>query len=160
MPLIAGSVASVLLLGGGGARPPNVPTEKNTYIRASERLRISVFSGLKIHLHIHIQSMQWYGTINYSMTDKTQHWEKSMNMRASGASELRQLLHLLILKLLFPSIFCLYSRYFVSQTYIFPGVCRQNTNIKKIYVGAICERVERASLENCCILTFKYCYFF
>ena len=40
-----------------------------------------------------------------------------MNMRASGASELRKSLHLLILKLLFPSIFCWYFRYFVSETF-------------------------------------------
>ena len=42
-----------------------------------------------------------------------------MNMRASGASELRTFLHLLILKLLLPSIFCWYFRYFVSETYIY-----------------------------------------
>ena len=40
-----------------------------------------------------------------------------MNSRASGASELRKSLHLLILKLLFPSIFCWYFRYFVSETF-------------------------------------------
>ena len=33
--------------------------------------QIYVFSGLKIHLHVHKQSMQWCGTINDSLTDKT-----------------------------------------------------------------------------------------
>ena len=63
--------------------------------------------------------MQWYGIINDSMTDKTLTLRKSMNMRAS---ELKFFLHLLILKVLFPSIFCWYFRYFVSETYIFPGL--------------------------------------
>ena len=40
-----------------------------------------------------------------------------MNMRASGASELRNFSHFHILKLLFPSIFCRYLRYFASETY-------------------------------------------
>ena len=40
-----------------------------------------------------------------------------MNMRASGASELRKFSNFHILKLLFPSIFCRYLRYFVSETY-------------------------------------------
>ena len=41
-----------------------------------------------------------------------------MNMRASGASELRQFSHFHILKLSFPSIFCRYLIYFVSESYI------------------------------------------
>ena len=40
-------------------------------------------------------------------------------MRACGASELRNISHFHILKLLFPSIFCWYLWYFVSETYIF-----------------------------------------
>ena len=47
------SVASFLVWGREGARLPNVPTKKHhvnvTYMR--ERLRNSIFSGLKIHLH-------------------------------------------------------------------------------------------------------------
>ena len=83
-----------------------------------------------------------------------------MNVRAS---ELRKNMQLLILKLLFPSIFCWYFRYFVSETFIFRSpitsaniiqsiinavsfhylwygtiiqttVCRHNTNIEEIYV--------------------------
>ena len=42
-----------------------------------------------------------------------------MNMRGSGASELRKVLHSHIPKLLFPSIFCWYFRYFVSETYVY-----------------------------------------
>ena len=104
-----------------------------------------------------------------SMTDKTPILRKSYEY----ASELRKNEHLLILKLLFSSIFCWYFRYFVSETYLFSDqspitsayiynqcsflslrtvwhynindsrLCRQNTNIEKIYVH-ICERAERA----------------
>ena len=42
-----------------------------------------------------------------------------MNMRASGASDLRKFLHLLILKLLFILICCWYYRYFVSGNIYF-----------------------------------------
>ena len=38
------------------------------------------------------------------------------------ASELRKFSHFHILKLLFPSIFCWYFRYFVSETYLISGV--------------------------------------
>ena len=61
--------------------------------------------------------MQRYGTINDSMTDKT------LTLRENKyASELRKKLHLLILKLLFPLIFCWYFRYSVSETYLFSGL--------------------------------------
>ena len=43
-------------------------------------------------------------------------------MRASGVSELRKFLHLLFLKLLFPSIFCWYFRYFVGTNDILVGL--------------------------------------
>ena len=43
--------------------------EREKRASASE---IYVFSDLKIHqICIHIQSMQWFGTLNDSMTDKT-----------------------------------------------------------------------------------------
>ena len=53
------SVASFLLWGGGGARSPNVPTEKKNHVHATYYARASeanerfrnIFSGLKIHLH-------------------------------------------------------------------------------------------------------------
>ena len=45
-----------------------------------------------------------------------------MNMRASGASELRKFSHFHILKLSFPSIFCRYLIYFVSESYIVKAV--------------------------------------
>ena len=82
-----------------------------------------VFSGLKIHLNTYNQCssllllMAW--RYIYDSITNTTHWEKSLNMRASGASELRNFLHFHIRKLLFPSIFCLYLWYFVSVTYIF-----------------------------------------
>ena len=139
------SVASFLLLWGGGGKTPKCTDRKkkscicNLYARASEaseRLRnICIFRSQNtsacttslvvydfIYIQSHIQPMQWYGIINDSMTDKTLTLRKSINMRASGVSELRKFLHLLILKLLFPSIFCWYFRYFVSETYIFSGL--------------------------------------
>ena len=60
------SVASFLVLGGGGgARPPNVPTEKRELICASERApQKHIISGLQIHLHV--QSMQ-FPFITYGM---------------------------------------------------------------------------------------------
>ena len=63
-------------------------------------------------------------------TDKTLKWRKSMYMRASGASELRQFSHFYILKLLFLSIFCWYFRYFVGtklMTCLSAYMYRQNS---------------------------------
>ena len=143
---------------------------------------IYVFSGLKIHLHTYTINVVpfywfWYGAINDSVLTKHYHWEKSMNMRASGASELRKFSHLLILKPLFPS-FCWYFRFFVSETYIFSGLqlhlhnytCTINAvSFHYLWYGTIynqyadktltlrkyiCERAERASLETFCIFTF------
>ena len=56
--------------------------------------------------------------INDSMTDKI----LTLRENYESASELRIFWDLLILKLLFPSIFCWYFRYFVSETYIFSGL--------------------------------------
>ena len=78
---------------------------------------------------IYTQSMQfpfyhlWYDAIyKRQYTDKTLTLRKCMYLRASGASELRKFPHFHIFKLLFPSIFCWYCRYFVSETYLFSGV--------------------------------------
>ena len=95
-------------------------------------------------------------------------------MRASGASELRTFSHFHILKLLFPSIFCWYFRYTLSEIYTFSGLklymhtytinavsfyflwygaiykrqCINKTlTFRKYYVYAS-ERAERASLEH------------
>ena len=103
-------------------------------------------------------------------------WERA------GASELRNFLHFHILKVLFPSIFCWYFRYFVSETYIFRspntivytiiwcsslllsvvwGLCKQQYTDKTLTLNNIylCERVERASLKNFRIFTLYNCYF-
>ena len=77
--------------------------------------------------YIYTQSMQfpfyhlWYDAIyKRQYTDKiVLTLRKCMHMRAS---ELRKFPHFHILKLLFPSIFCWYFRYFVSETYFFSGV--------------------------------------
>ena len=65
----------------------------------------------------------WYDAIyKRQYTDKALTLGKCMYVRASEASELRKFSHFHILKLLLPSIFCWYFRYFVSETYIFSGV--------------------------------------
>ena len=121
--------------------------------------------------------MQWYGIINDSMTDKTITLRQSMNMRASA---LRKFLYLLILNLLFPSIFCWYFRYFVSETYIFSGLQLHLHTINAVschylWYGTIIQYADKtiilrkllymrasaaSELRNICIFTFKNCYFF
>ena len=64
-----------------------------------------------------------------------------MNMRASGASEHRKFPHFHILKLLFPSLFCWYFRYFVSETHSFNV---PTTNICT-YIARASEASERLS---------------
>ena len=134
-PVLHSSVASSLVIGGGGggARLPNVPTKRksctcNLYARASEaseRLRnIYIFRSPNTSVYIynqcrsHLLLVVWRYKIQ-AYRQNTNIEKKSMNMRASGVSELRQILHFHILKLLFPSIFCWYFRYFVSETYYF-----------------------------------------
>ena len=95
-----------------------------------------------------------------------------MNMRASGASELRKFSHFHILKLSFPSIFCRYLIYFVSESYIVrykDYICiynqcnlklrvvwrykrqyLQNTNIERM-----CERAERAFSHSKTVISFN-----
>ena len=101
-------------------------------------------------------------TVWLSMTDKTQTLRKMYEYASERA------LHLVSLKLLFPSIFCWYFRYFVSETYIFSGLQLHlhtytinavsfsllmvwhyniNDSVKSMYM--------RASLEILCIFTFK-----
>ena len=50
-------VASFLLWGGGGKTPKCIMYV--TYICARSRLRNDVFSGLQIHLHTYIHSLQF-----------------------------------------------------------------------------------------------------
>ena len=116
------SVASFLVLGGGGARPPNVPT-KNYIILRERAKRASasetyIFRTQNTSAYIYNQCIFLYGMALYLYkryyTDKTLKLrKKSMNMRAS---ELRKCSHFHMLKLLFPSICCWYFRYFVSET--------------------------------------------
>ena len=71
-----------------------------------------IFSGLKLHLHIIYNKCSFLLNITHGMaliykrqyTDKTLTLWKSMNMRASGASELRIFCHFYIIKVLFLSI--------------------------------------------------------
>ena len=139
------SVASFLLWGGGGGQYPHMYRQHhekkscicNLYARASASERLKNYKYFQVSKyicrHTCIQSMQWYGIINDSMTDKTLTLrkiyeyasERSLAKTAISFNiffELQKFFHLLILKLLFPSIFCLYFRYFVSETYIFSGL--------------------------------------
>ena len=113
------SVASFLVWGG---QDPQMYRQKVFIYCASERSERApqkhIFSGLKIHLPTYIQSMHfpllmvWRYKRYY--TDKTLKLrKKSMIMRAS----LENASHFHMLKLLFPSIFCWYFRYFVSETF-------------------------------------------
>ena len=87
-------------------------------------------------------------------------------LRASGASELRKFWYFYILTLLFFSIFCRYSRYFVGTNDMLVGlhvptnflIYRQTLTLSK----CMCMRLSgaRASLENFGIFTFLICYFF
>ena len=76
-------------------------------------------------------------------------------MRASGASELRKIWYFYILKLLFLSLFCWYIRYFVGTNDMLVGlhvptnlyIASLTLTLRKC-MYSICERAERASLEN------------
>ena len=127
------SVASFLVLGG---KTPKCTDRKKKSCTCNlyTRLRNIYISGLKIHLNTYtINSVPfyylWYGAIKDSigLLTKHYHWEKSMNLRASAASELRKFSHFYILKRQFPSIImllhgidilCLRNIYFQVSNYI------------------------------------------
>ena len=110
--------------GGGGQDPPNVLTRNVhvTYLReqAPQKHIFKVSKYICIHIQLiqfpFITYMVWPINDSILTNDKT-----FMNMRVSGASELRKYLYFYFLKLLFPSIFHWYFRYFVSETYLFSG---------------------------------------
>ena len=131
-------------MGGGEAPPlPQMYRQKKKHVYVSymrERLRNIMFRSQNTSVYT-INGVTvpcyylWYGDnkINavpfttlvwrYKQQYTDKHWygDKSMDVRASGASELRKCSHF-HLKLLFPSIFCWYFRYFVSETYMFSGL--------------------------------------
>ena len=108
--------------GGGGARPPNVQTGKKkstVWICVSERLRnIYIFRSHSTSVYIYNQCSSLLLLVVWQY--KQQHTNKNTNIEKiyvyMRASELRKFWHFYILKLLFPSIFCWYFRYFVSGT--------------------------------------------
>ena len=129
------SAASFLLLGGGGGKTPKCTDRRkkkscicNLYVRACAS-EIYVFSGLKIHLQfcIHIYTINAVSSLllllvwcyKWQYTDKTLTLRKPMNMRASLENFC---IHLVILKLLFPSIFCWYFRCILCLRNIFSGL--------------------------------------
>ena len=148
---------------GGGASPQMYRHKKKhihvTYMH--ERVKRASASETYRPLFSH---MVWRYKRQYRT--KHWHWENLWINYASerGASERGNFSHFHILKLLFPSIFCWYFWYFISETHIFSGlklhlhihtinavpcyylwygvvyndsyVYRQNTNIEKIYVYA------------------------
>ena len=97
--MVPSSVASFLVLGGGGGQDPEMYRQNNicTYIaranEASERLRNIYFHDSKYICIVIYNAVSFnyflYGAINDIILTK-QHYEQSMNMRASGASELRK----------------------------------------------------------------------
>ena len=98
--------------GGGGARPPNVPTgEKNVHVTYMRERAPHVSK----YICIHIQSMQFpFITCGMAIDiNNSIAYRQNTNIETC-ASELRKFSYFHILKLLFPSIFCWYFRYFVS----------------------------------------------
>ena len=106
-------------------------------------------NGMLVGLHV---------LTNFQIYRQTLTLTKCMCMRAS---ELRKFWHFYILKLLFLSIFCRYSRYFVGTNDMLVGlhvptnflIYRQTLTLSK----CMCMR---ASLQNFGIFTFLICYFF
>ena len=76
-------------MGGGGGKTLNVPANKIMYINVPRSASETLFSGLKIQLYTIYN--QWSSlllllVLRYKRqlcTDKTLHWGKSMNVRAS-----------------------------------------------------------------------------
>ena len=125
-PPPSSSVASFLVLAGG--KTPKC-TDKKIYVlilrerakraSASETyiFRTQCTSAQLMQFPLITYGRLWrYKRHNYKTLTLR---KKYMNMRASGASELNKISHFHSLKLLFPSIFCWYFRYFVSETFIF-----------------------------------------
>ena len=125
------SVAIFLVWGGGGgsARPPNVPTKIIYVLIFRERApQKHIFSGLKIHLHTMSYTINavssfnylWYGAIYTTL-----YWQDTKSKRnvwiceRAERASLNFVWHFHNLKLLFPSSFCWYFRYFLSETFIF-----------------------------------------
>ena len=148
------SVASFLVL--GGARPPIVPTKKFTYTarasEASERLRNIYFQDSK-YICLHIQSMHFPLLMVWRY--KPYYTDKTLKLRKTiyeYASELRKFSHFHMLKLLFPSIFSWYFRYFVSETFslyhLYDIIYKRQYTDKAVTlrkcICAIIERSERA----------------
>ena len=112
MSLIS-SVASFLLWGGGGKTPKCTDRRKKNHVYVTY---ICIFRSPNASAYIYtINAVVWHYKWQYN-------WQTLTLRRKKYASELRKILHLLILKLLFPSIFCWYFRYFVSETYLFSGL--------------------------------------
>ena len=89
------------------------------------------FKKASYALVIHIPSMQFpvltYGMALYTVYRQNTNIEKIYEYASERrASELGKCLHFHILKLLFPSIFCWYFWYFISETYIFSGLKLQS----------------------------------
>ena len=106
----------------------SIPTNTNIgqmYVYASELRKFWHFYILKTSISFNILSVQnlsAYLLTNFQIYRQTLTLSKCMCMRASGASELRKFWHFYILKLLFLSIFCRYSRYFVGTNDMLVGL--------------------------------------
>ena len=169
-------------MGGGGQAPKCTDIKKKNHIHVTymhERVkRASASETYALQKH-NYQKHKYRPLFSHKVWrykhDKRQYWTKhwhwgNLNYASErGASELGIFSHFHILKLLFPSIFCWYFWYFISEThfrvskYIFIYI--QSMQLVITYGMAlhindsiptlrkhwenlcICERTERASLE-------------
>ena len=104
-------------------------------------LRNIIFSGLKLKSAWYLISSMQFPVITYGMALYIQKTVYRQNNNIEKiyeyASELWKCLHFHILKLLFPSIFCWYFWYFISETYIFSGLKLQSESAWYIIISSM-----------------------
>ena len=98
----------------------------------SETVEAYIFSGLKLQ-------SAWYILYMYHqcvIPTKHWRWENLWICERARSERAWTFLHFHILKLLFPSIFCWYFWYFISETYIFQ-VCPSQITICMIHISSM-----------------------
>ena len=109
-------------------------------------LRNIIFSGLKLKSAWYLISSMQFPVITYGMALYIQKTVYRQNNNIEKiyeyaserrTSELGKCLHFHILKLLFPSIFCWYFWYFMSETYIFSGLKLQSESAWYIIISSM-----------------------
>ena len=106
----------------------------------------NIFSGLKLKSAWYLISSMQFPVITYGMALYIQKTVYRQNNNIEKiyeyaserrTSELWKCLHFHILKLLFPSIFCWYFWYFISETYIFSGLKLQSESAWYIIISSM-----------------------